>query len=548
MRYVRPFALAVLAASLPLLFFLTNGGNLAEIDPADGFKLLFVVTVTALAILFLCRPLVKDWERAGIVAGLGSYFAFNFIAFDNEYRDILPFMAAHNSFSVLLLLVLAVLLILGLRRLSDNRVRVTASYLLTVAAVLFLFKGYSVAAFAFGGSDSRLTLASTDIERAAPAKPVTSKPDVYYIVLDRYTGSEGLKAEFHFDNSRYLNALRKKGFYVAERSFGNYPGTIESLPSSLNASYFQAKPNPTKQGDATYYRKALVQRLQNPAVPRFFKRQGYEYVQIASWWGVTQRSKAANRIYRYGFRTIVAMGRAFHLTDAEDKFVERTILARVLKTNLHIGNFHVLGWRKAAARSRRKSASVFLRQVKDIEQLAAEKRGRPKFVFAHILMPHGPYVYDADGGPLPAGLTNNQRYLRQLQFTNREVEKLVDRLLKTYGKKPPVIMLVSDEGEHPADFKVAGPDSELLEKFNVSGAYYFPGVKHTGLYQTITPVNYFRVLMNDFFHTNLALLPDRSFFYVNRTGDITNRLRHPQLAKSSASTSPKKPAEKKASH
>jgi hypothetical protein len=532
MRYARPFALTLLAAPLPLLFFLTNGANLAEIAPSDGLKLLLVVIVTALAILFLCRPLVKDWERAGIVAGLGSYFVFNFMAFYDQYRDIVPRLAAHNSLTIVLWLAVAVLLIFGLRRLSDHRVRLLASYLLTVAAVLFLFKTYSVAAFAFGSSGSRLTVANVDIDEAAPTTPATTKPDVYYIVLDRYTGPIGLKAAFRFDNSRYLNSLRKRGFYVAERSYGNYPGTLESLPSSLNASYYRAKPNPSKQSDATYYRKALVQRMQNPAVPRFFKRQGYEYIQIASWWGVTQRSRVAERIYIYDYRTIVAMGKQFNLSDAEDKFVGWTLLAKLLKTDLHIGDFKILGWQTAAPRSRKRSASVFLRQVNDIERLASEKSSRPKFVFAHTLMPHGPYVFDADGGPLPAGITNNERYVRQLQFTNREVLKLVDRLLAIYGKKPPVIMLVSDEGEHPAHYSVEASDSKFQEKYNISGAYYFPGIEHTGLYQTITPVNYFRVLMNDYFHTNLALLPDRNFTSVNGAIDITGRLRHPQVAKS----------------
>jgi hypothetical protein len=531
-RYARPLALTLIAATLPLLFFLTNGGNLAEIDPSDGLKLLFVVTAAALTFLVLCRPFTKDWERAGIVAGLGSYFAFTFMPFYNQYQDIAPSLAAHSRYSIVLWLAIAVLLIFWLRRLSDRWVRLTASYLLTVAAVLFLFKAYSIAAFELGGYGSRLTLANVDINRAVPTKPAATKPDVYYIVLDRYTGPTGLEMELRFDNSRYLNNLRKRGFYVAERSYGNYPGTLESIPSSLNASYFRAKPNTSKQGDATYYRKALVQRLQDPAVPRFFKRQGYEYIQIASWWGVTQRSKVADRIYRYDFRTIVAMGRTFHLTEADDKFVGRTVLAKLLKTELHIGNFKILGWGKAAARSRKRSASVFLRQVNDVERIASEKGGQPKFVFAHMLMPHGPYVYDVNGGPLPAGLTNNERYLRQLQFTNREVVKLVDRLLPIYGKKPPVIMLVSDEGEHPANYSVEGPDSQLQEKYNISGAYYFPGIEHTGLYQTITPVNYFRVLMNDYFHTNLALLPDRDYTSVSGAIDITGRLRHPQVAKS----------------
>jgi hypothetical protein len=533
-RYVRPIVLPPMAALLPLLFFLTHGSNLAEIDPSDGVKLLVVVAASALVLLALCRPFMKDWERASVLAALVGYVAFTFMPLYDTYRDLAPGFADHSRYFIVLSLALAVLLAFGLRRLSGRWVRLTAIYLLTVTAVLFLFQTYSIAAFELSGS--RLTLSNVDIDQAVPTAPATTKPDVYYIVLDRYTGPTGLKTGLGFDNSRYLNSLRERGFYVAKQSYGNYPGTIESLPSSLNASYFQAKPQTSTQDDATYYHKALVQRLQNPAVPRFFKRQGYEFIQLASWWGVTQHSKSADRIYRYGYRTIVVTGRAFHLTDADDKFIERTAVAKLLKTNLRVGSFKILAWGGKAARSRKRSASLFLRQVGDLERIAAEKGRAPKFVFVHMLMPHGPYVYNVDGGPLPAGLTNNERYLRQLQFTNKQVLKLVDRLHSIYGGKPPVIMLVSDEGEHPAHFHYAdATDAQLQEKFNISSAYYFPGIKHTGLYQTITPVNYFRVLMNDYFHTNVALLPDRNYTSVSGATEITSRLLHPQSAKSASS-------------
>jgi hypothetical protein len=531
-RYACFFALPPMAALLPLLFFLTNGDNLAEIDPSDGFKLLFVVAASALVILALCRPFMKDWERASIIAAIGGYSAFTFMPLFGAYRNVVPHFAAQSRYFIVLSLAVAVLLVFWLRRLSDRWVRVMATYLLVVTSILFLLKAYNIAAFELSDSGSRLTLANVDIDQAVPTKPATTKPDVYYIVLDRYTGPTGLKMELWFDNSLYLNSLRKRGFYVATRSYGNYPGTIESLPSSLNASYFRTKSKTSTSGDATYYHKALVQRLQDPAVPRFFKRQGYEYIQIASWWGVTQHSKIADRIYRYDYRTAVVMGRAFHLTDADDEFLERTAVAKILKTNLRIGNFKIFSWGKEAAKTRRRSASLFLRQVNDIERLASEKGRAPKFVFVHMLMPHGPYVYNVNGGPLPPGLTNNERYLRQLQFTNKQVLKLVDRLRSIYGNNPPAIMLVSDEGEHPAHFTFAGAtDAQYQEKFNISSAYYFPGIKHTGLYQTITPVNYFRVLMNDYFHTNLALLPDRNFTSVSGATEITSRLRHPRAAK-----------------
>ena len=47
---------------------------------------------------------------------------------------------------------------------------------------------------------------------------------------------------------------------------------------------------------------------------------------------------------------------------------------------------------------------------------------------------------------------------------------------------------------------------------SILNAYYFPGGRYEGLYQEISPVNSFRVVLNTFFGAKLPLLPDRSFF------------------------------------
>ena len=47
---------------------------------------------------------------------------------------------------------------------------------------------------------------------------------------------------------------------------------------------------------------------------------------------------------------------------------------------------------------------------------------------------------------------------------------------------------------------------------SILNAYYFPGGRYEGLYQDISPVNSFRVVLNTFFGAKLPLLPDRSFF------------------------------------
>ena len=66
---------------------------------------------------------------------------------------------------------------------------------------------------------------------------------------------------------------------------------------------------------------------------------------------------------------------------------------------------------------------------------------------------------------------------------------------------------------------------------SILNAYYFPGRRYEALYDRISPVNSFRVVLNTFFAANLELLPDRSFFstwaepyhFIDVTDDVRSR-------------------------
>jgi hypothetical protein len=154
----------------------------------------------------------------------------------------------------------------------------------------------------------------------------------------------------------------------------------------------------------------------------------------------------------------------------------------------------------------------------------------PKFVFAHFLAPHPPYVFHPDGSfveqePLA---TEDERagYIRQMQYVNRRILELVDRLLDAPADQQPIVILQADEGPFPARYDAnewrfdwhTATDEELVEKAGILNAYHLPGVdpETAGLYPTITPVNSFRVVFNTYFGTDLPLLPDRIFAHTSQ--------------------------------
>jgi hypothetical protein len=57
------------------------------------------------------------------------------------------------------------------------------------------------------------------------------------------------------------------------------------------------------------------------------------------------------------------------------------------------------------------------------------------------------------------------------------------------------------------------PRNECLwERYSILNAYYFPDGNYGALYNSITPVNSFRVVFNQYFGTDLELLEDKNYY------------------------------------
>ena len=78
--------------------------------------------------------------------------------------------------------------------------------------------------------------------RRLEADRPTTYPDIYLLVLDKYTGNEVLKEHFGFDNASFEEFLRSRGFVVPRSSQANYPQTPLALASMLNLDYLQDLP------------------------------------------------------------------------------------------------------------------------------------------------------------------------------------------------------------------------------------------------------------------------------------------------------------------
>jgi hypothetical protein len=135
----------------------------------------------------------------------------------------------------------------------------------------------------------------------------------------------------------------------------------------------------------------------------------------------------------------------------------------------------------------------------------------PKFVFAHLIVPHVPFVFAADGSILtdPGYYSNElyepvdrehlvQGYLNQVAFIDNQIVEVVRQIIE-HSSPPPIIVLQGDHG------------LENENRLTILNAYYLPENGSAGLYPSITPVNTFRYIFNTYFDGQYELLPDTSY-------------------------------------
>ncbi|MFC1475847.1 hypothetical protein ACFLQW_02455 [Candidatus Zixiibacteriota bacterium] len=339
-------------------------------------------------------------------------------------------------------------------------------------------------------------------------------PDIYYLILDGFAREDVLADLYSYPNSALYNYLRRSGFYVGRRSGANYCQTMLSLASSLNYKYVK----PEEDGfDPNSDDRSPLNRmvLRNRAV-EFLRDQGYTIVALATGSQPTEMRNAD--IF------LEPASKLWFLDEFQSGLLNTTPIPYLWPKMDHLPFFdRSISHPQAAARR-----ELILRTFNLLAELPG--RASPKFVFAHLVSPHPPFLFGPNGEPQdpPSTFTladgnvlighwvrTREEYLAQyraqLQFIEKKTIAAIEAIL-AHSARPPIIVLQADHG--PGAYLVwhSSDKTDLRERLSILNAYYLPDGGDTLLYDTITPVNTFRVIFNHYFDQRLALLPDYSYF------------------------------------
>ena len=475
-----------------------------------------VLLVTALAVIGsvvvfgVCWLVFRDVGRAVLVAGAVVIVFFG-------YRYI---VSAIGKDPPALLLVVIALIVIGVAALIAVRfpryVPPINTALSVVAAVLLAFALIRIVPYVTVPSAASLSNSSSGL-----AATRNTDRDIFYFVMDRYGSNEALADGFGITDNEVPDWLRDQGFYVADHARANYIRTLLSQPATLNLEYLDdiaAQLGP----DSSDYRP-LVDSFQDHKVGLFLKEQGYRYIHMGNWFGPTATIGIADENLR-----------GSQWSEFDSTFFQSTAAPAAAD---------LVAQREQLPQLDQVSAQDAIFQFDTLKQLATDPS--KDFVFAHFLLPHDPYVFDAQGNLLTAQdvntMSRDDLFAGQLAYTNDQLEKLVNELLAVPPEQQPIIVIQSDEGPYPAAYDAnqytfdwtTATDTEINTKYGVLDAFYLPteagANDQTRPYDTISTVNTWRLVFDRYFGVGLPLLPDRS--YASRTPDrpfdlidITERL------------------------
>ncbi len=329
---------------------------------------------------------------------------------------------------------------------------------------------------------------TTKVAASPPRKDTASLPDIYFLVFDSFPRADYLRDYFGYDDTPFLDALRKQGFYVADQSHSNYQKTLLSLSATLNMQYLDLSMAPEGL-DADL--PGLFTLIRENTLMPLMKQQGYEIVALIDW-GVTATETAqADRLIR---------PRASILTHYQKTLADMT------------------PWRSVV--NRMENGRWHFRVPFILEQLSSlERSTKPMYVLAHCLAPHIPHNYTANGRILDEPLPYKEGWRTVSEYLGKRIPEVTAAIL---ARNPNSIIII--QGDHgprttlqtvhdiPERPWTGTWEDWIRDRTAILNAVYFPDRAYEGvLYPEITPVNTCRAILRKFLGLDYPALKDETY-------------------------------------
>ena len=520
---LQPIGIAI----MPVLSLMANNVDRVGVDWVIRPFMIYIAV--AILLLIAIRKFSKDWRSAALTSSLllivilqfgrlpalltsliTELFGSTFAGIQEEEHRIL----LSAIFLLPILLVFAILFFIRKRPRCFRAVEVLIYLILlsSIATSAIFIGRHILTLIQFENARDSQTTSNIQV-----SGDIEEFPDVYYLILDGYARADVLQDIYAYDNSAFLDFLEQEDCYVGMNSIANYTKTILSLVASLNLDYVQNVITATEP--RTIPASVFSSYLNQSRVIQIFQELGYEIVTFESGFSLTDITAAD-----YHLDPII-----HGLNPFESILLSQSVVVYPAEISLLFNRMAFgISYSGHIARQR-----YILDTLPALDLIPS-----PKFVFAHIILPHPPFVFQEDGQVIIPDLRFSYLdaddyegsmegyragYVSQLSYLNRVLEGIIEGILSK--PESAVILLQADHGPRSM-FTWKSPSPEgIYETFSIFNAYCLPRESHAILYPEISPVNSFRLLFSHYFDMDYPLLPDESYYaYYWNTLDLLERI------------------------
>jgi len=490
-RFIYKYPLFIFFLTIyPIVSLFAN--NVRETEPETFWRPFVLSIAFATALTLLIQVLAKDWMRTYLISSfiIVVFFSYGQISMVIENAPFFETSNVSKSFFFILQFIFTCILILMViqkimrSRIDQNQVFSTLNI---ISLALLLFPAYQIVAFNI--SQVKYTK-EQNFQSATTPTSTNQQPDIYYIILDAYARNDVMTL-LGYDNSEFIEELENMGYYVAGCSRSNYPQTILSMASSLNMGYLWDVVS--NQGPDDRNSNPVFESIPNNRVRQILENKQYKIITFytgSPWLGWEQ----TDVYYK------PELGGFFQqpINTFEYIFLETTAFYPFLEQDYFL-------WKKYEIKYYR--IKFILEQLEKVPDIPG-----PKFIYAHMIIPHPPNIFLPDGSPnfdadyyrkgVGAGINREydiKGYINNARYISAQLPNILRNIIEN-SENPPIIIV---QGDHGYDY----PDI----RFDILNAYYLPNnVGRDLLYPTISPVNTFRLILSTYFGENYELLPDKS--------------------------------------
>jgi hypothetical protein len=331
------------------------------------------------------------------------------------------------------------------------------------------------------------TISTVDQINFDPAK-VTKKPDVFLLLFDGYPGFASLKDSFNFSNERLQNYFTANSFKILP-VFANYDHTYFCMASMFNMQYVKKDFDNLNVTQRDFQKRGVE--INHGAIFPLFKAMGYKTENLSIFEIDDEPAKTGANSFLLA-HSILLTDKILH------NRIKRDIGDRVGKI---IPFWKDLDFYQHAADNKKIEGQLLAS--------ATTKTPVPKFVYAHFMMPHGPYYFDSLGNKNPYEKISHYTmwkdkglFISYIKYINKKLINMVDTLV---AHNPDAIIIVM--GDH--GFRSLR-SNELIKRHRYDNlcAVRFPDDGHKVVRDKWSTVNLFRYIFNCQFGQNIPYLAD----------------------------------------